>query len=214
MVRVLPAFLKSWAGVEQIIPALAVAAQAIAGRPGWLRQFLGKDHYRIVPDIDCLPKVGNTLQLGGAAFEETPLIAGWHKPEPTGRWTHGREATVAWCVRGQNRDLTLLIDGVPAMHEKVPPQRIELWANDRHLASWCSQMDLLSQQPTRILVPHGLMRNRDVLMLTFLIRRPVCPATTDTRALGLHLRSLTLNAAQHTTSGEFEMGGSSVAAPI
>ena len=192
--RVLPTLLKNWAGVDQITPALTAAAQAILGRPGWLRRILGRDRYRILPETDRLPKVGNTLKLGGPEFdEETALFGGWSDPEPTGRWASG-EATVAWCVRGQNQDLTLLIDGVPAFHEKVPPQRIELWANDRRIASWCSQMDIVSQQPARITVPRGLIRNRDVLMLTFLIRRPVSPAPLGTPARGLHLRSLTLKA--------------------
>jgi hypothetical protein len=194
--RVLPAYLKNWAGVDKITPALIAAAQAILGRPSWLRRILGRDRYRILPEADRLPKVGNTLKLGGPEFDdEIPLFGSWSWPDPTGRWASA-EATVAWCVRGQNQDLTLLIDGVPAMHEKVSPQRIELWANDRHLASWCSQRDLLSQQPARILVPRGLIRNRDVLMLTFLIRRPACPPTIGTHALGLHLRSLTLKAEQ------------------
>jgi len=202
IVRVLPTFLKSWAGVGRITPALTVAAQAILGRPGWLRRILGRDRYRILPDIDRLPKVGDTLKLGGPEFEETALITGWPIipdttgrpiiPEPTGRWTVGQEATVAWCVRGQDQDLTLLVDGVAVLHEKAPLLRIDLWANDRRLASWRFQVDTVSPLPARILVPRGLIRNRDVLMLTFLIRRPVCPAAIDTRALGLHLRSLTL----------------------
>jgi hypothetical protein len=194
MVHVLPAFLKSWAGVDQIAPALAVTAQAILGRPGWLRQLLGRDRYRILPDIDRLPKVGDTLQLGGPQFEEAPLIAGWCLPEATGRWTLGEEVTIAWCVRGQDKDLTLLIDGVPALHEKGSIQRIDLLANDRRLASWRFQTN--KALPTQVLIPRDLIRNRELLMLTFLIRRPVCPATIGTRAFGLHLRSLTLKAEQ------------------
>jgi hypothetical protein len=189
MVRVLPAFLKSWAGVDQITPALAVAAlatvEAIVGRPGWLRQFLGRDRYRIVPDIDRLPKVGDTLQLGGPAFEEIPLIAGWNRPEPTGRWTRGREATFAWCVRGQNKDLTLLIDGILALHQEASVQRIELWANDHRLAIW--RLKTGKVMPAQVIVPRDLIRNREVLMLTFFIHPPLSAA-----ARGLYLRSLTL----------------------
>jgi hypothetical protein len=179
MARILPAFVKNWAGVDQITPALIVAVQAMLGRPRWLRRILGRDRYRILPEVDRLPKVGSTLKLGGPDFdEETALLRGWSHPLPTGRWAMA-EATVAWCVRGQHQDLTLLIDGVQALHE--PPQRIELWANDRCVASWRSQMDLVSQQPTRVLLPRDLIRNSDVLMLTFLIR---CSC--------LHFRSLTL----------------------
>jgi hypothetical protein len=182
MVRVLPAFLKRWAGVDQITPALVVAAQAIVGRPGWLRQFLGRDRYRIVPDIDRLPKVGDTLQLGGPAFEEIPLITGWHMPEPTGRGT-SREATVAWCVRGQDEDLTLLVDGTLSFHQEASVQRIELWANDHRIAIW--RLKTGEVMPAQVIVPRDLIRNREVLILTFVIHRPLS-------AKGLYLRSLTL----------------------
>ena len=101
-------------------------SQIILGRPGWLRRIFGRDRYRILPDPDRLPKVGDTLKLGGPEFDETALITGWSTPEPTGRWTCGHEATVAWCVRGQDQDLTLLIDGIPALHEKAPLQRIDV----------------------------------------------------------------------------------------
>ena len=188
--RILPAFLKDRAGVSQITPALAYAAQVILGRPDWLRRILGRDRYRLLPETDHLPKVGDTLQLGGSQVEKGPLISGWSNPEPKGRWTLGHEATVAWCVRGQDQDLTVLIDGIPALHEKAPPKRIDLWANDRRIASWRFQdgAPLLS---ARVLVPRGLIRNRDVLMLTFLNRRPAYPV-----AKGLYLSSLTLKAAR------------------
>jgi hypothetical protein len=183
---VLATVLRSWAGVRQMTPALIIAAQAIVGRPAWLRRILGRDRYRILPDSDRLPKVGDTLKLDGPELDETPFIAGWSFPDPIGRWTHGREATIAWCVRGQDQDLTLLIDGIPAVHEKAHFQQIDLWANDRHLASWRFRPHALSPLPARILVPRYLILNRDVLMLTFLIHHP------NSRALGLHLHSLTL----------------------
>lgn len=187
MLRVLPALLKRWAGVDQITPALAIAAQAIVGRPGWLRQFLGRDRYRIVPDIDRLPKVGDTLQLGGPAFEEIPLIAGWLNPEPAGRWAYGREATVAWCVRGQDEDLTLLIDGILTLHEEASGQRIELWANDHRIASWWLKTG--SAMPPQVTVSRDLIRNREVLVLTFFVHHPLSAAGRS-----FYLRSLTLKA--------------------
>ena len=193
--RVLPALMKSWAGVDQIIPAIIVAAQALAGRPSWLRRLLGRDRYRLIPDTDRLPKVGDTLKLDCPELEETPFIAGWSIPEPTGRWTCGHEATVAWCVKGQDQDLALFIDGIPALHEKALLQQIDLWANDQRIASWRFKLNSLSPLPARIRVPGSLIRNRDVLMLTFLIRRPV-----GIHAQGLHLHSLTLRAEKNWTS--------------
>jgi hypothetical protein len=188
--RVLPGYLKSRAGVGQIMPALFVVTQVVLGRPGWLRRILGRDRYRVVPDTDHLLKVGDTLKPGGPEFDETPLIAGWHAPQPTGCWTFGHEATVAWCIRGQDQDLTLLVDGIAALDEEGPRKRIELWVNDRRLASWRFQMNGVCPLLARVLVPRDLIRNRDLLMLTFLIRRP------GIYGRGLYLRSLTLEAAQ------------------
>jgi hypothetical protein len=154
-------------------------------------------------EVDRLPKVGETLDLAGTEIDETPLIAGWSIPESGGRWTLGHEAIIGWSVRGQEQDLTLLIDGFPFLHEEAPRQTIELWANDRRIANWRFQIDTASPLPARISIPHRLIRNRDVLMLTFLIRHPVCPAeidmSPDPRALGLYLRSLTLKKAPRAT---------------
>jgi hypothetical protein len=169
------------------VPALFFVAQVILGHPSWLRRILGRDRYRVA-DSDGLLKVGCTLKPG--VSEETPLISGWHIPEPTGCWTLGHEATIAWCVGEHEQDLLLQIDGTAALDERVPVQRIDLWANDRRLASWRFKLDTPSLLPPRVLVPRDLIRNRDVLMLTFLIRRP------GIYGRGLYLRSLTLEAAQ------------------
>jgi hypothetical protein len=190
--HVLPPYLKSRAGVGRITPAFIVALQAVLRWPGWLRRTLGRDRYRILPDTDRLPKVSDTLKLDGPEFEEAPFVAGWGLPESTGRWTRASEATVAWCVRGQDQDLTLRIDGTPTLDEKAPLQRVDLWGNDRPLASWRFQRDTVSPLPARIRVPRGLIRNRDVLFVTFLVRRRARPV--DPR--GFFLRSLTLEAEQ------------------
>jgi hypothetical protein len=150
---------------------------------------LGRDRYRILPDADRLPKVGDSLKFDGPEFEEAPFIGAWDMPEPTGRWTVGQEATVAWCVQGHDQELTLLIDGTPIFDEKAPLQLIDLWANDWHLARWRFQLGTASPLPARIRVPRGVKWNRDVLFVTFLIRRLGHPL--DPR--GFFLRSVTLN---------------------
>ena len=149
--------------------------------------------------VDRLAKVGDTLNLADTGIDEPSLIAGWSFPEPGGRWTLGHEATVAWDIRGHEEDLTLRVDGFALLYEKTPLREIDLWANDRRIASWRFQIDAASPLPARIPIPRKLIRNRDVLMLTFRIRNPFCPAelgiSPDTRALGLHLCSLTLKTA-------------------
>jgi hypothetical protein len=130
------------------------------------------------------------LELSDARWEETALVAGWCAPEPNGRWTYGHEATVAWCVQGQDQDLALLIDGYPALYEKAPLERIEIWGNDRRIASWRLQFGAPHSLPARVSVPRHLIRKRDVLMLTFLIRRSAYSPGIDMR--GLYVRTLTL----------------------
>ena len=150
-------------------------------------------------ELDRLPKVGDTLNLADTEIDEPSLIDGWSLPEPGGRWTLDHEATIAWDIRGQDEDLTIRVDGFALLYEKTPLQEIDLWANDRHIASWCFNISTASPLPARISIPRELIRNRDVLMLTFRIRNPVRPAelgiSPDTRALGLHLCSLTLKKA-------------------
>ena len=196
MTGALAAFLKARTGVAELGAALIVTVQAVLGRPAWLRRVLGRDCYRVVPDLARLPKVGDELNLTGSAIDETALIAGWSIPEPTGRWTLGHEATVAWSVRGHQDDLTLFVDGYALLHENAPSQSVELWVNDRQIAHWHFHINEAPPLPAQISVPAKLIRNRDVLMLTFVIRFPRSPAEIglppDMRALGIHFRSLAL----------------------
>jgi glycosyltransferase involved in cell wall biosynthesis len=195
IIATLAAFLKAWTGAAGIGAALIVAGQAMLGTPAWLRRILGRDCYRVVPDVARLPKIGDEVNLG-SAIDETALIAGWSIPEPTGRWTVGYEATVAWSVRGCRDDLTLCVDGYALLYEKAPLQLIELCLNDRKIATWHFRLGEASPLPAKIFVPNELLRENDIANFTFLIRSPRSPAefgvSIDPRPLGLHLRSLAL----------------------
>jgi hypothetical protein len=187
------------AGVAGIGAGLVVAIQTGLGNPGWLRRLLGRDRYRMVPDPARLPKVGDELSLAGFSFDESLLISGWSIAEPTGRWTLGHEATIAWSVRGHEGELELRIDGHAFLHKNAPTKSIKLWLNDRQVAHWQFRIDGGSPLPARIAIPAALTRNRDLLMLTFVIQSPCSPAevgeSPDPRALGLHLRSISLTGA-------------------
>jgi hypothetical protein len=177
----------------------AAVLDTVAGvlaRPTWLQRTLGRDRYRVIPAIDRLPQVGDELNLAGSNINETPLIAGWSHPEPTGCWTLGREATIAWSVRGHEGELELCVDGHAFLHKNAPTQSVQLWLNDRQVAQWHFQVGFDSPLPARIAIPAASIRNHDVLMLTFVIQSPSSPAevgeSPDTRALGFHLRSISL----------------------
>src|SRR6185295_7300738 len=146
-------------------------------------------------ELDRLPKVGDTFDLAGTDIDETPLISGWAVREPSGCWTLGHEASVAWDIRGEEEDLTIRVNGFALMHEKAPFQDIELWASDRRIARWRFQIDTASPLPARVVIPRKLIRNRQVLMLTFRIRHPVYPAAIDMSPdpRALNVRKLELN---------------------
>jgi hypothetical protein len=99
-------------------------------------------------------------------------------------------------VRGHHADLELFVDGKAMVPRNAPPQCIELWANDRRIARWHFRIGKRRALAAQIKVPAELIRDCDVLMLTFLIGSPHSPvkigASADPRPLGLHLRSVSL----------------------
>jgi hypothetical protein len=198
IVRSLGGFLRHLAQVPRLGPALVIALQAAIGWPASVRSILGRDRYRPVPDRTRLPKVGDMLHLCGSDIDDAPLVAGWSIPEPSGRWTVGREATIAWFTDRCTDDLTLLVDGhaISTCDSRAPQQVIELWANDRLVDSWRFAPELSPPLPMSVMIPRQVLENTDVLMLTFLIRDPHSPAeigmSDDRRVLGFHLRWMKL----------------------
>jgi hypothetical protein len=192
-------FPKRRMGAAGVGAGLILSIQTSLGNPGWLRRLLGRDRYRMVPHPARLPKVGDELNLGDFSSDESPLISGWSILEPTGRWTVGHEATIAWSVSGHEGELELCIDGHAFLHQNAPAQSVQLWVNDRQAAHWQFRAGGDSPLPARIAIPAAWVRNRDVLMLTFVIASPCSPAaagdSSDPRALGFHLRSISLTRA-------------------
>ena len=68
--RAFPEFLKVWTGVAKTGPAFLIAAQAITGWPAWLRRLAGRDCYRVTPDLNRLPPIGDTLDLAGTEIDD------------------------------------------------------------------------------------------------------------------------------------------------
>jgi hypothetical protein len=192
-------FFKKKMGAAGFSAGLILAIQNSFGNPVFLRRLLGRDRYRMVPDHNHLPKIGDELNFGDFSFDESPLISGWSILEPTGRWTVGTEATVVWSVRGHENELELRVDGHAFLHKNAPKKSIKLWIGGRQIAHWQFRLDGASPLPTRVAIPASLVRNRDVLMLTFTIQSPCSPAdvgeSSDPRTLGFHLRSMSLTQA-------------------
>lgn len=190
-------------GVPSLRRAWVVGLQLLLGRPAFLRRILGVDRYRILPSSSALPKTGETINLAICGSYDPCLMNGWSYPDwptsdPTGRWTDGPEATIAWSVRGHQTDLELSVDGIAMVHPKAPEQVIELWANDRRIARWQFHFSTGQALRAQVTVPAEAIRNRNVVLLTFVIHHPQAPAeisdSLDRRLLGFHLRSIALKA--------------------
>ena len=153
-------------------------------------------------DRDRLPKIGAALDFASTSADATPFVTGWGLPEPTGRWTVGSEAVIAWDVGDDHGNLFLHCDGDAFLSAAAPQQVVEVWANDRKMAEWEFALGRPSPLPAR--VPLALAPDTPILFLTFRIRQPRSPAelglSDDTRALGLHVRSLAIVAEPGATT--------------
>jgi hypothetical protein len=197
-IRSVPAFLKTRTGVKNLWPVPLIACEAMFGHPAWLRRVARRDCYRKLPVAQCLPGLGEEIKVKGLPADEAALVSGWGLPEPTGRWTVGREATVAWRVAGEASDLDLLIDGYAFLHEAAPSLDVEVWADDRLNATLHFQWAETQPQPARVRLQRP-RANRGILFVSLLIRTPCSPAklgiSGDQRALGLYVQKLGLVAA-------------------
>jgi hypothetical protein len=197
-IRSVPAFLRTRTGLKTIWPVPLIACEAMFGHPAWLRRVARRDWYRKLPDAHRLPGLGEEIKVKGLPADEAALVSGWGLPEPTGRWTVGREATVAWRVAREANDLDLLIDGYAFLHEAAPSLDVEVWADDRLNATLHFQRGVTQPQPARIRLRRP-RANRGILFVSLLVRAPRSPAALglsgDQRALGIHVQKLGLVAA-------------------
>jgi hypothetical protein len=191
----IPAFLNALTGVNDVWLAGLVIVEMSLGHPRWLRRLVGRDCHRSLPDANRLPAVGDAIDVTGLQVDETPLIAGWGLPEPIGRWTVGREATVAWQVTEHDTDLDLLVDGFALLDKGAPSQDVEIWADDRPVEVLRFRLGETPPLPARIRLRRR-PTDRDVLFVTLVVRAPRSPAelglSADSRALGVNVRRLGL----------------------
>jgi hypothetical protein len=184
-------FLKARAGVVGGWSASLAALQALLGHPAWLRQLLGRDRYRALPDLARLPVVGEVLDLRGVSLDEAPLVAGWGLPESTGHWTVDHEATAVWRVVREAVHLDLLLDGYALLPGGDGSQDIEIWLNDRLIETLQFRAGKTWPLPAWIRLPRW-STDCDLIIVTLLIRKMHSPAALglsgDHRALGIHLR--------------------------
>jgi hypothetical protein len=156
----------------------------ISGRPilridTWVRRVRTK----ALPPID--EAVDFEMRTAQHAF-----IDGWSHPEPTGRWSDGSEARLAWrlpaTVIGH---IFCEVEAYVFSPQGMRLPRIEIWANDHFVQIWPAESVPVRR---RFKIPRAAVVGRPSLVLTFVVRGAKSPAqlglSTDERRLGIHLR--------------------------
>lgn len=192
------AFLKQIAGTSRMAPALLVGGNALLRWPPWLRRLTGRDRYRDLPGLGLLATPGVALDLTDPFSDETPMLAGWSIAEPGGRWTNGREASIAWRIGKARGPFLLFAEGTAFLGAGVPTLAAEIWANDRFVDTWRFEQGKPPPLPGFVTIPPLKPFRGGVLIVTFVIRSPRTPAelgmAQDRRRLGLYLRKILLSA--------------------
>ncbi len=141
-----------------------------------------------------LPRIGDTLDLSDASADQAPFEQGWSAAEPTGRWTVGREAAIAWLAEPGDGELSLTCDGHAFVEGSMRSQNVEIWVDDRRVAEWRFDEHNTSIPDAPVLFARP--SDAGVVLVRFKIGTPSSPAelglSSDARALGLHIRRLTI----------------------
>ncbi len=120
------------------------------------------------------------------------FMDGWSHPEPTGRWTDGGEARLAWQLPSNLVGHVYCdVDAYVFTPQGMRPPRIALWANDYFVQIWPAESFPLQR---RLKIPRAAVFGRDSLVLTFVVRGMKSPAelglSADNRKLGIYLRRM------------------------
>ena len=130
--------------------------------------------------------LGQPMVLGGAATASDYVLDGWSGVEPSGRWTQGDLAEIAFTVTGTPGDLllTMRASAFPGRGGQASPARVQV--NGRFLTEWtpgAAPQTLIVRIPRDVIGPGGAVR------LRLVIERPISPfemgMTPDHRPLGL-----------------------------
>jgi hypothetical protein len=176
-------------------------------RPAWLRRLLGVDRRMRCgaghrPPGEPGPAVplplGTTLDL--TQGRAGPCLLGWWSFADAGdggRWTSGPEARMLWDVApAPGVDLICELDAEGFVAEAHPRLAVEVFANDRHVATLRFQHGAPSPGAQRFTIPCNAIDAGSSLCLCFDIRYPRSPASlgvrADGRLLGLLVRRMTL----------------------
>lgn len=167
-------------------------------RSGRLRRLL---RYRSTDALDHLETAGTSLSLADPTIASC-LPYGWSFGERDGRWTIGTRAVLVWRTGDEvPRHLTCSIDASPALCPSHPGLRVDVFVNGEPCAGRSYGSVSAEPVPTksvesidRFRIPETLLRERERMVMTLLIRWPMVPAehdlSDDFRPLGLFVRRI------------------------
>lgn len=141
--------------------------------------------------------LSRTLRFSTGGDGEEFLGDGWWQTEPWGTWSKGDGEVILRVAAPPVADLLLSVDGRAFVGPARPFSQVTVIANDTEVAIWnFGHAEGVKNVSARI--PLGALRQNGLLNLRFVSKDVTSPSqagvSTDQRALGLGLTSLTLSA--------------------
>jgi Uncharacterised nucleotidyltransferase len=201
LVASIPSFARTRWRVEGLRGVTAQAAYHALGRPRWLRRsLLRRVRTRELSGRDLATVAAGSLDLRADGNLRESLLGGWSFAESGGRWTDGSEAALALRATAPANEMAVDVTTVPLLHPKHPALDVEVWVNDRYVATWAYRLDEEAPPRRRFVLSKESLAGRDVLEIAFVLRDPCRPMTLgvsqDPRKLGLLVRELRFSTAR------------------
>jgi hypothetical protein len=159
-----------------------------------VRTRFASDRILDCPPASQLPEIGDVLELSRGDAPEVMFIHGWSFAEPTGRWTDGPFATIAWRRHPANAALSICIAAEPALHADQPTMEVEIFVRDTKVASQRYEYPNNMPQQLTFSIPESLRDPDGLVQLTLEIVNPLVPISRgisqDARALGLLIKRI------------------------
>jgi len=153
---------------------------------------------------------GQPVEFIAGSDGERLLAEGWFHPEPTGIWTDGDRARLVLDLGPEPmNEPDVVLDVAPFVTPEHPQLTVDVWSGDAQLARRVFRHDDVDNRLVLRLPPSdGGRSSRTVLDLH--LDAPARPfdvrVNEDTRRLGLHLRTLTLEDASQPTPSRQRAG--------
>lgn len=178
----------AWEGRDRARGAARVAFR-LSGERRRVRRLVHLDRWAR-PTAASLPP----LAAGGAP---EAYLDGWHPPDGFRQWSAAREARMGWTLPpGWHEPLrcTLALDLLAP--DRLGPQKLRIFANDRLVASWRSRTSARFEPPRSFVIPRAAVRGQSRLILTFAVDAVHVPVAVgvgpDRRPLGVAITEIAI----------------------